>query len=68
MEGWTSAKAVLGSVTAFGSHAPVNRCSAAEGATLMYPRTSAMLMAISDDWLSRAEHEDVRAELGKMKT
>lgn len=37
-------------------------------ATLMYPRTSAMLMAISDDWLSRAEHEDVRAELGKMKT
>lgn len=37
-------------------------------ATLMYPRTSAMLMSISDDWLRRAEHEDVRAEQGKMKT
>lgn len=36
-------------------------------ATLMYPRTSAMLMAISDDWTRRAEHEDVRAEQGKMK-
>lgn len=37
-------------------------------ATLMYPRTSAMLMVISDDWTHRAEHEDVRAEQGKMKT
>jgi len=36
-------------------------------ATLKYPRTSAMLMRISDDWNSLAEHEDVRAEQGKMK-
>lgn len=36
-------------------------------ATLMYPRTSAMLMAIAEDWTRRAEHEDVRAEQGKMK-
>jgi hypothetical protein len=36
-------------------------------ATWMYPRTSAMLMAISDDWTRRAEHEDVRAEQNKMK-
>lgn len=36
-------------------------------ATLMYPRTSAMLMAISEDWVRRAEHEDVQAEQGKMK-
>lgn len=36
-------------------------------ATLMYPRTSAMLMVVSDDWAGRAEHEDVRAEQGKMK-
>ena len=33
-------------------------------ATLMYPRTSAMLMAISDDWARRAEHEDVKAGQG----
>ncbi|EGV29622.1 hypothetical protein ThidrDRAFT_3214 [Thiorhodococcus drewsii AZ1] len=36
-------------------------------ATLTYPRTSAMLMLISDNWTRRAEHEDVRAEQGKMK-
>lgn len=36
-------------------------------ATLMYPRTSAMLMGISDNWIRHAEHEDVRAEQGKMK-
>ncbi len=37
-------------------------------ATLMYPRTSAMLLAISDDWTRHAEHDDVRAEQNKMKT
>jgi hypothetical protein len=36
-------------------------------ATLIYPRTSAMLMAISDHWTLHAEREDVRAEQGKMK-
>lgn len=36
-------------------------------ATLMYPRTSAMLMAISDDWTRHAQHDDVRAEQSKMK-
>ena len=36
-------------------------------ATLMYPRTSAMLTVISDDWARSAEQEDVRAEQGKMK-
>ncbi|EJM17274.1 hypothetical protein PMI22_03573 [Pseudomonas sp. GM21] len=36
-------------------------------ATFIYPRTSAMLMAISDDWTRHAEREDVRAEQGKMK-
>ena len=35
--------------------------------TVLYPRTSAMLMAISDDWTHHAEREDVRAEQGKMK-
>jgi hypothetical protein len=37
-------------------------------ATLMYPRTSAMLVAISDDWTRQAEHDDVNAEQSKMKT
>ena len=36
-------------------------------ATLIYPRTSAMLLAISDDWTRHAEHDDVRAEQNKMK-
>ena len=36
-------------------------------ATLMYPRTSAMLLAIADDWTRHAESEDVRAEKGKMQ-
>ena len=36
-------------------------------ATLMYPRTSAMLLAISDDWTRHAENDDVRAEQNKMK-
>jgi hypothetical protein len=36
-------------------------------ATLKYPRTSAMLMGISDDWARHAEREDIRAEQGKMK-
>ena len=35
--------------------------------TLSYPRTSAMLMAISDDWARHADHSDVRAEQSKMK-
>lgn len=37
-------------------------------ATFAYPRTSAMLLAISDSWTRHAEHEDVRAELSKMKS
>jgi hypothetical protein len=37
-------------------------------ATLIYPRTSAMLMGISDDWTRRADDEDVMAEQGKMKS
>lgn len=36
-------------------------------ATLSYPRTSAMLMSISDDWTHQAEQADVRAEQSKMK-
>ena len=36
-------------------------------ATTAYPRTSGMLMAISEDWLRQAERADVRAEQGKMK-
>lgn len=36
-------------------------------AALKYPRTSAMLMAISDDWTRHAEHADVNAEQSKMK-
>jgi hypothetical protein len=36
-------------------------------ATLIYPRTSAMLVAISDNWTRHAEREDVKAEQGKMK-
>jgi hypothetical protein len=36
-------------------------------ATLMYRRTSAMLMSISDDWTRHAEHADVTAEQSKMK-
>ena len=35
--------------------------------TMAYPRTSAMLTAISEDWFRDAEREDVRAEQGKMK-
>jgi hypothetical protein len=37
-------------------------------ATIAYPRASAMLLAISDSWTRHAEHEDVRAELSKMKS
>ena len=36
-------------------------------ATLAYPRTSAMLTAISEDWTHQADRADVRAEQGKMK-
>jgi len=36
-------------------------------ATLKYPRTSAMLMAISEDWTRSAERADVLAEQGKLK-
>ena len=36
-------------------------------ATLRYPRTSAMLMAIYDDWTRTAERADVEAEQGKLK-
>jgi hypothetical protein len=36
-------------------------------ATLKYPRTSAMLMAISDDWTRSAERADVMAEQSKLK-
>ena len=36
-------------------------------ATLKYPRTSAMLMAISEDWTRSAERADVEAEQGKLK-
>jgi hypothetical protein len=36
-------------------------------ATLAYPRTSAMLTAISEDWIRQADRADVRAEQGKMK-
>lgn len=35
--------------------------------TMAYPRTSAMLTAISEDWFRDAEREDVRAEQSKMK-
>lgn len=37
-------------------------------ATLKYLRTSAMLMAISEGWIRRAERADVEAEQGKLKT
>lgn len=36
-------------------------------ATAHYPRTSAMLAAISETWRRQAEEEDVRAELRKME-
>lgn len=36
-------------------------------ATLKYPRTSAMLMAIAEDWARQAERADVKAEQSKMK-
>lgn len=36
-------------------------------ATARYPRTSAMLTAISDDWRHQAEQQDIRAELRKME-
>jgi hypothetical protein len=36
-------------------------------ATLKYPRTSAMLTAISEDWARNAEREDVEAEKSKLK-
>lgn len=36
-------------------------------AALKYPRTSAVLMAISEDWARRAERADVEAEQGKLK-
>lgn len=36
-------------------------------ATLKYPRTSAMLMGISEDWIRHAERADVEAEKSKLK-
>lgn len=36
--------------------------------TLRYPRMSAMLMAISEDWKLRAEQADVEAEKSKLKS
>lgn len=36
-------------------------------ATMKYPRTSAMLMVISEDWIRRAERADVKAEQSKLK-
>lgn len=36
-------------------------------ATFKYPRASAMLMAISEDWNRTAEHADVEAEKSKLK-
>jgi hypothetical protein len=36
-------------------------------ATLIYPRTSAMLIAISEDWMRSAECADVDAEKSKLK-
>jgi hypothetical protein len=36
-------------------------------ATLKYPRTSAMLIAISEDWIRSAESADVEAEQSKFK-
>jgi len=36
-------------------------------ATLKYPRTSAMLIAISEDWVQNAERADVQAEKSKLK-
>ncbi|MDT4841816.1 hypothetical protein FQZ97_756890 [compost metagenome] len=36
-------------------------------ATLKYPRMSATLMAISEDWSRSAEHADVEAEKSKLK-
>lgn len=43
------------------------RYKAWSDATLRYPRTSAMLIAISEDWTRHAEREDVEAEKSKMK-
>lgn len=36
-------------------------------ATLHFPRTSAMLLVISDDWTRQADHADIAAEQSKMK-
>lgn len=36
-------------------------------ATFNYPRTSAILMSISDEWTRQAEREDIDAEQRKMK-
>ena len=36
-------------------------------AALRYPRTSAMLTAISEDWTRSAERADVEAEQSKLK-
>lgn len=36
-------------------------------ATLKYPRTSAMLIAISEDWIRSAERADIEAEKSKLK-
>jgi len=36
-------------------------------ATLKYPRTSAILMAISDDWRRSSERADIEAEKSKLK-
>lgn len=35
--------------------------------TLKYPRTSAMLIAISEDWIQSAERADIEAEKSKLK-
>ncbi len=43
------------------------RYSAWSDSTRRYPRTSAMLSGIADDWLASATREDVRAEKGKLK-
>lgn len=43
------------------------RYTAWADATLKYPRTSTMLMAISEDWIRTAERADVEAEKSKLK-
>jgi len=43
------------------------RYKAWSDATLKYPRTSAMLIAISEDWVRNAERADIEAEKSKLK-